>query len=147
MIGPLFVSTIYGMSSGMFEKQDANALVNVLGAPMHAQLIDTDRHPQCLRACIQVNVAFSYPQSIPYIIDEGLIKMLVKLKFSYNTKASRCTKCVRFGHLTHCCLVTKLVESSPEYTQVEHPLDDEQMDQHINSPSDMWEALVDYNDK
>lgn len=89
---------IHGMSPGMLAKQTANTLVNVLGVPLHAQLIDTARHPQCLRAYIQLDRTFSYPQSIPYIIDEGLRETLGDLKITYNSKAPRCIKCVRFCH-------------------------------------------------
>lgn len=75
------------MPLGMFAKQAANTLASVLGTPLHVELIDTTRHPQCLCVCIQVDVSFSYPQSIPYVIDEGLKETAGELKFTYTSKA------------------------------------------------------------
>lgn len=76
--------------SGMYANQAANALISTLGTPLHAELINTKHYPLCLQACILVDASFHYPQSITFVIDEGLKEIAGELKVAYRSKAPRC---------------------------------------------------------
>lgn len=95
---------IHGMLRGMYSKQAANALVSVLGIPLHAELVDTTTHPQCLQACIQADLSFSFPRSPPYVVDERLRETIGELLLLYKSKAPKCIKCFKFEHRTNGCL-------------------------------------------
>lgn len=44
-----------------YNKGSMNSITNMLGTPLHVELINTLLHPHSLRACIQVQVDFNYP--------------------------------------------------------------------------------------
>lgn len=106
---------IHNMQPGMTTKMAVNALVSVLGTPLHFELVDKARHPQCLRACLQADPNFAYPPMIPFIIreeDRGITTS--ELQVTYKSKAPRCTLCQKFTHHTSNCPINHHQSTLPE---------------------------------
>lgn len=105
---------IHNMQLGMFAKMAANALLSVLGATLHAELVDTVKHLQCLHACLQADPDFAYPTKISFIIEEdGKETTTGKLQVTYESKALRCTHCQKFGHRTSSCPINHSQSTLP----------------------------------
>lgn len=95
---------IHDMSPGMYVKQSVNAIISVLGSPLHAELVDiqsrADTETSNVFKSLYTSEGFSYPQSLQFIMDSNSGEIKGSLKVSYTSRLPHCRGCTKFGHWT-----------------------------------------------
>ncbi|XP_026432075.1 uncharacterized protein LOC113329414 [Papaver somniferum] len=97
---PIWVK-IFGVPLHMWDEEGLGLIASYLGKPLYADdcTINQDRLAFA-RVCIEIDLNFSYPASIPILIDG---KIAIELRIEYQWKPSKCDACKVFGQTTNSC--------------------------------------------